>query len=71
MGDKKCNIEASVISYRIALSLTEGNSYILVNKAEEYYRQLTDALVDIKNEALRLTCILLLSHWLQQRSSIH
>lgn len=50
MGDKKCNIEDSVISSRIALSFTDGNSYILVNNAEEYYRQLTDALVDIKNE---------------------
>ena len=46
----QCNIEDSVISSRIALSLTDGNSYILVNNAEEYYRQLTDALVDIKNE---------------------
>ena len=36
MGDKKCNIEDSVISSRIALSLTDGNSYILVNNAEEY-----------------------------------
>lgn len=50
MGDKKYNIEDSVISSRIALSLTDGNSYILVNNAEEYYRQLTDALVDIKND---------------------
>ena len=50
MDNKKCNSKDDVISSRIALSLTGGNSYILVNNAEEYYRQLTDALLDIKND---------------------
>ena len=54
MDNKKCNSKDDVISSRIALSLTGGNSYILVNNAEEYYRQLTDALLDIKND----TCLL-------------
>lgn len=50
MDNKKYNSEDEIISSRIALSLTGGNSYILVNNAEEYYRQLEDALFDIKNE---------------------
>lgn len=50
MDNKKCNSEDEIISSRMTLSLTGGNSYILVNNAEEYYRQLEDALFDIKNE---------------------
>ena len=40
MDNKKCNSEDEIISSRMTLSLTGGNSYILVNNAEEYYRQL-------------------------------
>ena len=50
MDNKKYNSEDEIISSRIALSLTGGDSYILVNNAEEYYRQLEDVLFDIKNE---------------------
>lgn len=49
MEDKGCNWEDDVIFSRITFSLLGGNGYILVNNAEEYYRQLTDALIDIKN----------------------
>lgn len=44
------SIGEEIISYRIALSLTGDNSFMLTNNAEEYYRQMTDALSDITND---------------------